>query len=197
VVKSHLIKRDFKKSYTIWTTHGEIDDALLEVDPGGVGDDNLHDQDDGVFDGDDHGIDDDDDFDYEELLRHIEPHVSNSMGTDRGLDNMKILEKSSRESLYDESNGCGKEFTQLHVMLELLKLKVSHGWSDNSFSELLSLLAKLLLKSNTFPTITYRAKKLICPLSLGVDKIHACPNDCILYRKEHEFKIKCLVCGVS
>ena len=47
--------------------------------------------------------------------------------TDRGLDNMKILEKSSREPLYDESNGCGKEFTQLRVVLELLKLKASHG----------------------------------------------------------------------
>jgi hypothetical protein len=43
------------------------------------------------------------------------------MGTDSGPDNMKILEKSSREPLYDESNGCGKEFAQLHVVLELLK----------------------------------------------------------------------------
>jgi hypothetical protein len=64
------------------------------------------------------------------------------MGTDRGLDNMEILEKSSREPLYDESNGYGKEFTQLHVVLELLKLKASHRWSDNSFSTLLRLLAK-------------------------------------------------------
>jgi hypothetical protein len=64
---------------------------------------------------------------------------------------MKILEKSSREPLYDESNGCGKEFTQLCVVLELLKLKVNHGWSDNSFSELLSLLPKLLSKPNTLP----------------------------------------------
>jgi hypothetical protein len=101
VVKSHLIKRGFKKNYTIWTAHGEIDDALLEVNTGGVGDDNSHDQDDGVFDGDYHGIDDDDDdnFDFEELLHHIEPHVLNSMGTDRGLDNMEILEKSSRQPL--------------------------------------------------------------------------------------------------
>jgi hypothetical protein len=30
-----------------------------------------------------------------------------------------------------------------------------------------------------------------------VDKIHACPNHCILYRKEHEFKTKYSVCGVS
>jgi hypothetical protein len=110
---------------------------------------------------------------------------------------MEILEKSSREHLYDESNSCGNEFTQLRVMLELLKLKASHGWSDNSFSNLLSLLAKLLPKPNTLLTITYRAKKLICPLSLGVEKTHTCLNHCILYHKEHEFKTKCLVCGVS
>jgi hypothetical protein len=180
--------------------HGEIDDALLEVDTRGVGDDNSHDQDDGVFDGDNHDIDDDDnniDFDYEDLLRHVEQHVLNSMGTDRGLDNMEILEKSTREPLYDESNGCDKEFTQLSVVLELLKLRASHGWSDNSFSEFFSLLAKLLPKPSTLPISIYRAKKLICPLSLGVDKMHACPNHCILYRKEHDFKTKCLVCGVS
>jgi hypothetical protein len=61
----------------------------------------------------------------------------------------------------------------------------------------LNLLAKLLSKSNTLPTSTYRAKKLICPLSLGVDKIHACSNHCILYRKGYEFNMMCLVCGVS
>jgi hypothetical protein len=107
-----LIKRGIKKSYTIWASHGEIDNALIEVDRGEVRDDNSHYQDGGVFDGADHGIDDDDDdFDYEELLRHVEPQVLNSMGTDRGLNNMEILEKLSREPLYDESNGCGKEFT--------------------------------------------------------------------------------------
>jgi hypothetical protein len=119
------------------------------------------------------------------------------MGTQRGLFNMYILEKSSKDLLYYESNGCSKEFTQLCVVLKLLKLKISHGWSDNSFSELLSLRAKLLPKSNTLPTSTYRVKKLICPLSLGVDKIHTCPNHYILYRKEYEFNTKCPVCGES
>jgi hypothetical protein len=47
---------------------------------------------------------------------------------------MDILEKSSKDLLYDESHGYGKEFTQLCVVLELLKLKACHGWSDNSFS---------------------------------------------------------------
>jgi hypothetical protein len=67
--------------------------------------------------------------------------------TDRGLDNMEILEKSSREPLYDESNGCGKEFTQLRVMLELLKLKASHGWSDNSFFQTFESSSKITSKA--------------------------------------------------
>jgi hypothetical protein len=150
-----LIKRGFKRNYTIWTKHDETDDTLIEVDIG-VGNNNCHGQDDGVFDGDDHDIANDDDFDFQELLCHVEPHVSSSMGTQRGLDNMGILDKSSNELLYDGLNGCGKEFTQLHVMLELLKLKASHGWSDNNFSKLLSLLTKLLPKPNTLPTCTYR-----------------------------------------
>ncbi len=31
-VQLHLIKRGFKRNYTIWTKHGEIDDTLHEVD---------------------------------------------------------------------------------------------------------------------------------------------------------------------
>jgi hypothetical protein len=178
VVQLHLIMRGFKRNYTVWTQHVKIDDTLHAVDTG-VGDNNS----DGVFEGEDHDAAADDDFDYQELLRHVEPYVLSSTWTHRGISNMDILQKSSKDLLYDESNGCGKEFTQLRVMLELLKLKASHEWSDNSFSKLLSLLAKLLSKPNTLPTSTYRAKKLICLLSLGVDKIHACSNHCILYHK--------------
>jgi hypothetical protein len=73
----------------------------------GVGDNNY----DGVFDGDDPDAADDDDFDYQELLRHVEPQVLSPLGTQRGLYNMDILEKSSKDLLYDKSNCCGKEFT--------------------------------------------------------------------------------------
>jgi hypothetical protein len=63
-----------------------------------VGDNNS----DGVFDGDDHDIATDDDFDYQELLHYVKPHMLSSMGTQRGLSNMDILEKSSKDLLYDE-----------------------------------------------------------------------------------------------
>jgi hypothetical protein len=83
------------------------------------------------------------------------------------------------------------------MTLELLKLKASNRWPDSSFSALLELLSKVLPKSNGLPTSTYLAKKIICSLTLGVEKIHACPNHCILYRKEHEFKDKCPRCDAS
>jgi hypothetical protein len=72
-----------------------------------VGDDNSDD----VFDGDGPDAADDGDFDYQELLHHVEPQVLSSMGTQRGLSNMDILEKSSKDLLYDESNDYGKQFT--------------------------------------------------------------------------------------
>ena len=49
-----------------------------------------------------------------------------------------------------------------------------------------NLLNKILPKDNELPTTTYEAKQLVCPLGLEVQKIHACPNDCILYRGEYE-----------
>ena len=46
------------------------------------------------------------------------------------------------------------------------------------------------------PVSTYEAKKVVCPLGLEVQKIHACINDCILYRgEEYENFDACPVCG--
>jgi hypothetical protein len=160
VVQAHLTKRGFKRNYTIWTKHDDIDDTLHEVGIG-IGDNHS----DVVFDGDDHGIADDDDFDYQELLRHVEPQVLSSMGTQKGLPNMDILEKSSKDLLYDESNGYGKEFTQLRVVLELLKLKANHGWSDNSFLKLLNLLEKYFQSQTHCPQAPTEQRRLYvyCP----------------------------------
>jgi hypothetical protein len=107
-----------------------------------------------------------------------------------------MLDKASRD-LYEECQGCDKKHTVLWMTIELLKLKASNGLSDTSFSDLLQLLTKVLPKSNGLPNNTYLAKKIICPLTLGVEKIHACSNHCILFRKEHEFKEKCPTCNSS
>ena len=53
----------------------------------------------------------------------------------------------------------------------------------------------MLPKDNELSTTTYEAKQLVCPLGLEVQKIHACPNDCILYRGEYENLDACPVCS--
>ena len=39
-----------------------------------------------------------------------------------------------------------------------------------------NLLKKMLPKDNELPATTYEAKKIVCPLGLEVQKIHACPQ---------------------
>ncbi|WVZ90291.1 hypothetical protein U9M48_036601 [Paspalum notatum var. saurae] len=59
------------------------------------------------------------------------------------------------------------------------------------------LIKKLLPEGNKLPASTYEAKEVICPLGLGVQKIHACLNDCILYRGDYRELESCLVCKAS
>ena len=51
----------------------------------------------------------------------------------------------------------------------------------------------MLSKPNELPTTTYEANKIVCPLELQIEKIHACPNDCILYCGEHKNLDECPV----
>jgi hypothetical protein len=88
----------------------------------------------------------------------------------KGFDNFEILNKALRDLLYEECKGCHKEHTMLWMILELLKMKASNGWLDSGFSALLELISKVLSKPNGLPICTYLAKKIICPLTLGVEK---------------------------
>ena len=47
------------------------------------------------------------------------------------------------------------------------------------------------------PKSYYQAKKILCPMGMEYQKIHACPNDCILYIHDFEEMNKCHRCGVS
>jgi hypothetical protein len=179
-------------NYFIWSKHGEtqpriesIKDEREEVNM------NV----DHVYSHHDNEGENDDGLDVEELMRNVTPDVFLQY-RNKGFDNFETLNKVSRDLLYEECKGCNKDHTVLWMTLELLKLKDSNGWSDSSFSTLLELLSKVLPKPNGLPTSTYLAKQIICPLTLSVEKIHACPNHCILYRKEHEFKDKCPRCNV-
>jgi hypothetical protein len=88
------------------------------------------------------------------------------------------VKKDARKPLYA---GCNAADSRLHTTLSLLQCKPKYGWSEKGFDELLGIVKKLLPQENTLPETTYEAKKVVCPLGLEVQKIHACPNNCILY----------------
>ena len=89
------------------------------------------------------------------------------------------------------------KFTQLSAILRLINLKPTNGWMDKSFIELLVLLSEMLIDGNTLPTRNYDVKKSLCPIGMEYKRIHACPKNCILYRKEFEDLKKCPKCGLS
>ena len=67
----------------------------------------------------------------------------------------------------------------MRITLDMLQWKATNGVSDKGFDELLTIVKDLLPADNELNPSTYEAKKIICPLGLEVQKIHACPNDCI------------------
>jgi hypothetical protein len=76
-------------------------------------------------------------------------------------------------------------------------VKAKFGWSDNSFDELVTLLAKLLTRPNLVPRNTYELKKIVNPLKMRVQRIHACRTHCILYHGENAELQKCPNCEAS
>ena len=89
------------------------------------------------------------------------------------------------------------KFTRLSAVLRLCNLKVENGWSNKSFTALFKLVKNMLPEDNELLNHMYKAKKIMHSMSMDYDKMHAYPNDCILYQKKYEYLENFLVCGRS
>jgi hypothetical protein len=103
----------------------------------------------------------------EDLVNHIDEDDV-VFGCPKWLENFREMKQAAVDPLYKDGGNCPKECTVL-------------CWSDTSFNELLSLLATMYPTPNKVPANTYRAKKLIRPVTMKLRKFDACPNHCILY----------------
>ncbi|XP_045830720.1 uncharacterized protein LOC123922020 [Trifolium pratense] len=134
------------------------------------------------------------DFDRVEEFDHVEEFVNVIEEDIRDCPGMfDRLVSDSEKPLYD---GCTK-FTRLSAVLKLYKLKVGNGWSDKSFTELLTLLKDMFPENNTLPSRAYEAKRMLCSIGTSYERIHACPNDCILFRNEYASLNTCPKCSAS
>jgi hypothetical protein len=111
--------------------------------------------------------------------------------TEKERENLDRMLEDHKKSLYP---GCDNGLKKLGSTLDLLKWKAREGLSDLGFEKLLKMIKNMFPKNNELPTSTYEAKKVVCPLDLEVQKIHACINDCILYHGDYENLNECPVC---
>ena len=209
-IRTHLLRRGFMPGYTCWTEIGEVEPAQPVQELVGADAETLQErhelsEEDEAADGtqeindsSDHSVV----FSFEELhvgpedvdLHNLLRDAKGDLAKDADLQRFDRLIQDSTTPLYP---GSKEEHTKLHTVLTLLQMKASNGWSDKSFTELLRFLSALLPNGNVLPSSTYQAKQVVCPLGLEVQKIHACPNDCMLYHKEMKDRGSCVVCKAS
>jgi hypothetical protein len=104
---------------------------------------------------------------------------------------LKQFIEDSKKPFYPD---CQK-YSRLSCDLKLLHLKADHSWSNKSFKHLLDVLRDMLPEGNQTAEFVYEAKKIICPLGIEVEKIHACKNGCVLFCGHYADHDKCPKCG--
>ena len=188
ILHTHLLYKGFMPHYNVWTRHGEIG-VMMEDGEEEEDDDNYVPPEYGDATEDQEEPDDVPDDD--DLRRVIVDARTQCESQKEKLKFDRMLE-DHKKGLYPN---CEDGNTKLGTVLELLQWKAENTVPDKGFEKLLKILKKKLPKDNELPDSTYAAKKVVCPLGLEVEKIHACPNDCILYRGAYKDLNACPVCG--
>jgi len=101
----------------------------------------------------------------------------------------KLLTEAQKE-LYP---GC-KEATKVSFIVRIFQMKCMHGFSNNGVQSILDLFALL---HPGIPDTLEEVRKVVRDLGLDYKKIHACVNDCVLFRGDYAKMDTCPTCGQS
>ncbi|XP_071681915.1 uncharacterized protein [Lolium perenne] len=82
----------------------------------------------------------------------------------------------------------------MSAIARLLTIKSMNNQSESAYNDTLQLIHELLPSNSSLPTNFYRSKKLLEGLGMPYHKIHVCRNNCMLYYKDNEAKLKCDIC---
>ncbi|KAI5343772.1 hypothetical protein L3X38_011648 [Prunus dulcis] len=171
IIRDHLYFNGIDQSYKIWLWHGEPREWTTNASRNVEEDEQSR----FSFVSEEVGMDD------------------NDLG-DIGFDPYEFANVigDGDQPLYPGSS----KYMMLSALVKLYNLRAKHGMSDVCFTKLI-LQGDLLPEGNTLPSSMYEAKKILSALGMSYEKIHACPNDCILYRKDYEDSTNCPTCDVS
>lgn len=99
--------------------------------------------------------------------------------------------KLAEQKLYPTCEG---KVSTLSAIVELQNIKKQFGISGNCVTKLLEMIKVWLPEKNTMPSRYTEMKSIMLGLGMKCKAIHACPNHCILYYKEHEDATSCPQC---
>jgi hypothetical protein len=121
----------------------------------------------------------------DEMFEAIQAEVTKDPPTVEVEAFFKLLE-ALEEPLHEHT-----ELTLLAFITRLVGIKFKYFFSNNFYNDLLKLISDILLKPHKV------SKEMMYVLDLKYEKIDVCPNNCILFWKEHANEKKCLECGQS
>ncbi|KAL5717025.1 hypothetical protein ACHQM5_010110 [Ranunculus cassubicifolius] len=174
IVYEHLVINGMDKSYTTWVLHGE---EINSEKPRNEFSEtyNLC------------------STIYEQDQYHVQDECDLESSRDKKNEEFIKMLSDVERPLYP---GC-KKHTRLSSTVVLYKVKVKYGISNNCFTKILEVVHDLLPEENTLPDSKYLAEKLIKDFQLEDKEIHACVNDCCLFRKDLENCETCPKCSFS
>jgi Transposase family tnp2 len=128
-----------------------------------------------------------------EAATDLEADTSEQLDTRNEVNSTQFF-KIIKDNNKDLFPGCPK--SKLSVILELMHIKCMKNLDGEGFEMILQWY-KNCHPGVDLPNTYYECKKLIKALGLGYEKIHACPNNCMLFWKEYANEEICHVCHAS
>ncbi|XP_060186727.1 uncharacterized protein LOC132616141 isoform X3 [Lycium barbarum] len=193
----HLLFSPFPAGYTVWLLHGEKDVGETsatrhESQHIEARDNPMQDMVNDVFNFCGQPVD----------QEHATSHGSETEGEDNMLplpdgpnDKAKEFYELMRDGEQELYQGCVK-YSKLSFLVRLYHIKCMCGMSDKAMTMIIELLHDAF-ENAKIPKSFYEAKKTIKKLGLSYNKIHACPNDCMLYRGADKERQECKRCSTS
>jgi hypothetical protein len=158
----------FKRNYNVWTEHGE--GRVHQTDHGGA------------------DVDDNDRMD--DMVTDLA--ASNPLVGEEPIESAKAFYRmldSVKELVHENTS-----HSTMSAIARLLTIKSMNNQSESAYNDTLQLIHELLPSNSSLPTNFYRSKKLLEGLGMPYHKIHVCRNNCMLYYKDNEAKLKCDIC---
>jgi hypothetical protein len=92
--------------------------------------------------------------------------------------------------------GCN-QMSVLTAVIQMMNMKSDGGLSVQNFNMWLKFIKTILPAGECLPESYYECRKMMRNLGMTVETIHACKNNCVLFRKENAHRNHCPTCGAS